>query len=84
MEIASLTGHATHDVSKTSDSVRPQKNYDEPTYSKNATEGTVFENLRFCCPKTPFMCGRKAKTENEFPVFKNIRIRVDGARVQRP
>ena len=29
-------------------------------------------------PKTPFTCGRNAKTEKKPSVFKNIRIRVDG------
>lgn len=32
--------------------------------SKISTQGTVFENLHFCCLKTPYTCGRKAKTEN--------------------
>ena len=29
----------------------------------------------FWCPKTPFTCGRKAKTEEKIFIFKNIRIR---------
>ena len=31
-----------------------------PTFSKNSTLGTVFENLRFWCSKTPFTRGRNA------------------------
>ena len=41
--------------------------------------GTVFENLRCWCTKTPFTCGRKAKKGKKIYVFKNNRIGVDGA-----
>ena len=51
-------------------------------FQKNSTLGTVFENLRFWCPKTPLTCGHEAKTEKKISVFKNIRIRVDVACVQ--
>ena len=47
---------------------------DQPAFSKNTAPGTVFENLSFCCPKTPFTCGRKAKTEEKICDFKNVRI----------
>ena len=30
-----------------------------PAFSKNSTPGTILENLRFWCPKTPVTCGRK-------------------------
>ena len=50
-------------------------------FPKNSTLGTVFENLRFWCPKTPLTCGHEAKTEKKISVFKNIRIRVDEAGV---
>ena len=50
---------------------------------KNSTLGTVSENLRFWCPKTPFTCGGKATTEKKLSVSKNIRIRVDGAQDNR-
>ena len=50
---------------------------------KNSTLGTAFENLRFWCPKTPFTCGGKATAEKKLSVSKNIRIRVDGAQVNR-
>ena len=42
---------------------------DQPAFSKNSAPRTVFENLSFCCPKTPFTCGRRAKTED-----KNLRF----------
>ena len=48
-------------------------------FSKTSTLESVFENLRFRHAKTPFTCGRNAKTEKKTSVFKNIRIRVDGA-----
>ena len=48
-------------------------------FSKTSTLESVFENLRFRMPKTPFTCGGNAKTEKKTSVFKNIRIRVDGA-----
>ena len=32
----------------------------QPAFSKNSAPRTVFENLSFCCPKTPFTCGRRA------------------------
>ena len=34
-------------------------------FPKNSTLGTVFENLRFWCPKTPLTCGHEAKTEKK-------------------
>ena len=47
---------------------------------KKSTLGTVFENLHVWCPKTPFTCGRKAKTEGKkLFVFKKIPAHVDGA-----
>lgn len=48
-------------------SVRPHEN-DKPAISKNSTLGTVFENLRVWCPKTPFVLTSS--------VFKNIRTGV--------
>lgn len=51
----------------TSVSVRPHEN-DKPAISKNSTLGTVFENLRVWCPKTPFVLTSS--------VFKNIRTGV--------
>ena len=48
-------------------------------FSKTSILESVFENLRFRMPKTPFTCGRNAKTEEKTFVFKNLRIRVDGA-----
>ena len=45
--------------SKTSVFVRPHEN-DQLVFSTNSSLGTVFENL-----KTPFTCGRKAKTEGK-------------------
>ena len=41
----------------------------QPAFSKNSAPRTVFENLSFCCSKTPFTCGRRAKTED-----KNLRF----------
>ena len=38
--------------------------------SKISTQRTVFENLHFCCLKTAFTCGRKAKTEKWYPFSK--------------
>ena len=38
----------------------PSQGNDKPTFSKNSTLGTVFENLRFWCSKTPFTRGRNA------------------------
>ena len=38
---------------------------DQPAFSKNSTPRTVFENQSFCCRKTPFTCGRRAKTEDK-------------------
>ena len=40
-------------------------------FSKTSTLESVFENLRFHSPKTPFTCGRNAKTEEKTFVFKN-------------
>ena len=57
---------------------RPHVNA-KAAFSKTSTLESVFENLRFHSPKTPFTCGRNAKTEEKTSVFKNIRIRVDGA-----
>ena len=37
----------------------------QPAFSKNSTPRTVFENQSFCCRKTPFTCGRRAKTEDK-------------------
>jgi len=51
----------------TSVSVRPHEN-DKPAFSKNSSLGTVFENLRVWCPKTPFVWTGS--------VFKNIRTGV--------
>ena len=48
-------------------------------HAQTSTLESVFENLRFHSPKTPFTCGRNAETEEKTSVFKNIRIRVDGA-----
>ena len=50
-----------------------------PVHTKTSTLESVFENLHFRMPKTPFTCGRNAKTEKKTSVFKNIRMRVDGA-----
>ena len=50
---------------------------DQPAFSKNTAPGTVFEHLSFCYPKTPFTCGRKAKTEEKICDFKNVRIHED-------
>ena len=55
----------------------PYKN-NWPAFSKISSVGTVFENLRCWCTKTPFTCGRKAKTGKKIYVFKNNRIGVDG------
>ena len=52
---------------------------DQPAFSKNSAPGTVFENQSFCCPKTPFTCGRRAKTEDKIGDFKNVRIHEDWA-----
>ena len=38
-------------------------------WKKKSTLGTVFENLHVWCPKTPFTCGRKAKTEGKNSSF---------------
>ena len=54
----------TSSYSKTSVFVRPHEN-DKPAFSKISTLGTVLENLGFWYPKTPFTCGRKAKTMTE-------------------
>ena len=53
------------------------KEKDEPMFSQISTLSIVFKNLYFWCPKTLYMCGRKAKTEKN--VFKNIQIHVDRA-----
>ena len=56
--------------------------------STRKRENSVFEKLHigerfqkppFRLPKTPFTCGRKAKTDQKISVFKNIRIRAGGA-----
>lgn len=52
---------------------------DKPAVKKNSILRTVFENLRFWCPKKLFTCRGKAKTEQKIFVFKNSRIRVQGA-----
>ena len=39
-------------------------------FPKTSTLESVFENLRFRMPKTPFMCGRNAKTEKKPPFLK--------------
>ena len=39
-------------------------------FSKTSTLETVFEILRFWCPRTPITRGRKAKTEKKNSVFK--------------
>ena len=45
---------------------RPHENEEVAFLKKKKTTlGTVFENLRVWCPKTPFTCGRKAKTEGK-------------------
>ena len=54
---------------------------DKPAVKKNSTLRTVFENLRFWCPKKLFTCRGKAKTEQKIFVFKNSRIRVQAALV---
>lgn len=41
---------------------RPYTN-DKSAFSKTSTLGNFFESLRFWCPKTPFTCALKAKTE---------------------
>lgn len=53
------------------------KEKDESTFSQISTLSIAFKNLYFWCPKTLYMCGRKAKTEKN--VFKNIQIHVDRA-----
>ena len=40
--------------------VRPNEN-DQPAFSKISTQGSMFKNLRFWWPKTPFTRMRKAK-----------------------
>ena len=57
--------------------VRPHLN-EKPVFSKIFILGTVFKNLRFGGPKTPFTCGQKAIKGEKISVFKNIRIPVDG------
>ena len=50
---------------------------DKPAFSKILTPGTVFENLPFWNPNTPFMCGRKAKalsTLMRFRCHRNVYV----------
>ena len=63
---------------QTSVFVRQHEN-DKMPFSLDSAQGTVLENLCYWCPKTPFTCRLKDKTEGKISVFKNIRIRVDGA-----
>ena len=53
----------------------------KPAFSKISILGTFYEKMPFWCPKMLFTCGRKTKTDEKIPVFKNIRIGVDGALV---
>ena len=39
---------------------------EKPVFSKIFTLGTVFKNLRFGGPKTPFTCGQKAIKKSPF------------------
>ena len=48
---------------------RPYTN-DKSAFSKTSTLGNIFESLRFWCPKTPFTCALKAKTEKNCPSSK--------------
>ena len=78
-----LTRHVLYDVChlrirKPPFSSGPHKN-DQPAFSTISSLGTVFENWRFWCMKTPFTCGRKAKTGKKISFFKNHRTGVDGA-----
>ena len=57
--IASLTGHVLCD----------EWNHRKLAFSKNSMQGTVFENVRFWCSKTPLACEQKPKTEK-----KNLRF----------
>ena len=70
----SLTRHVLYDVChlrirKPPFSSGPHKN-DQPAFSTISSLGTVFENWRFWCTKTPFTCGRKAKTGNKISFSK--------------
>ena len=67
----------TSSFSKTFVFARPHVN--TKTTKKNLHFESVFENLRFRLPKTPFTRGRKGKTKENVSIFKNIRIRVDEA-----
>ena len=58
----------TSSYSKTSVCVRPHVN-EKPAFFKVSTLGTVLK-------RTPFTCGRQAKTEKKSLVLQNIRIRV--------
>ena len=58
----------TSSYSKTSVCVRPHVN-EKPEFFNISTLGTVFK-------RTPFACGRQAKTEKKSLVLKKIRIRV--------
>ena len=50
--------------------VRPHVN-EKPVFSKIFTPVTVFKNLRFWGPKTPFTCGQMAiKREKNLPLQK--------------
>ena len=57
---------------------RPSTRKHENGVFKKIHSGERFRKPPFSLPKTPFTCGRKAKTEEKTSVFKNIRIRVDG------
>ena len=53
----------TSSYSKTSVFVRPQKKKsDKLAFLKNSTLRTLFLNMCFWYPRTPFTCGRKVET----------------------
>ena len=55
--------------------------YDESPFSKLSTLESVFENLRFRCPKTPVMCGWQAYSEKKVSVFQSLSVQQYCSRV---
>lgn len=51
-------------------SVRVER--EEPAFQEISTTGTVFENLRFWCPETPFTRRRKANKDKKKSPFSKI------------
>ena len=65
-----LTRSLRHRFRKTFVFTRPYV-YAKPAFSKISTLESVFENLRFRLPKTPFTCGCIGKTEEKTSEKKN-------------